>query len=54
VAYSDVKQVSKLGNGLSTMTKVLIGAAVVTGAVVGWVILKPALCDGGAQTRGPC
>lgn len=54
VAYSDVKQVSKKGNGLSTMTKILIGAAVATGAVVGWIILKPALCDGGAQTRGPC
>ena len=54
VAYSEVKQVSKLGNGMSTMTKILIGAAVATGAIVGWVILKPALCDGGAQTRGPC
>jgi hypothetical protein len=54
VAYSDVKQVSKRGSGLSGLTKVLIGAAVVTGAIVGWVILKPALCDGGAQTRGPC
>jgi hypothetical protein len=36
------------------MTKVLIGGAVVAGAVVGWQIMKPALCDGGAQHRGPC
>jgi hypothetical protein len=54
VAYNDVAQVKKSGNGLSTMTKVLIGGAVVAGAVVGWQIMKPALCDGGAQHRGPC
>jgi hypothetical protein len=54
VSYSDVTQVSKQGNGLSTLTKVGIGAAVAAGAIVGWIILKPALCDGGAQTRGPC
>lgn len=54
VAYSDVTQVSKQGNGLSNMTKVIIGAAVAAGVIVGWQILKPAVCDGGAQTRGPC
>jgi hypothetical protein len=54
VAYNDVAQVKKSGSGLSTMTKVLIGGAVVAGAVVGWQIMKPALCDGGAQHRGPC
>ena len=54
VAYSDVTKVSKQGNGFSTMTKVLIGAAVVVGAVVTWQVVKPALCDGGAQSRGPC
>jgi hypothetical protein len=54
VAYSDVTRVSKRGNGLSTMTKVLIGAAIAAGVVVGWQIIKPAICDGGAQTRGPC
>jgi hypothetical protein len=54
VAYSEVTQVSKQGNGLSTMTKVVLGAAIATGVVVGWLILKPAVCDGGAQTRGIC
>lgn len=54
VAYSDVAKVSKQGNGFSTMTKVLIGAAAVVGAIVVWQVVKPALCDGGAQSRGPC
>ena len=54
VFYTDVTQVSKQGNGLSTMTKVIIGAAVAAGLIIGWQIVKPALCDGGAQTRGPC
>ncbi|HEX8851853.1 MAG TPA: hypothetical protein VF754_00120 [Pyrinomonadaceae bacterium] len=54
LAYADVAQVSKQGNGLSTRTKAIIGAAVATGVVVTWLIVKPALCDGGAQQRGPC
>ena len=54
VAYDDVAQVKRSGNGFSTMTKVLIGGAVAAGLVVGWQIVKPALCDGGAQHRGPC
>jgi hypothetical protein len=32
---------------------VILGS-VVGGALVTWAIVKPALCDGGAQTRGPC
>lgn len=54
LAYEDVSQVSRRGNGLSTRTKALIGAAVATGVVVTWLVVKPALCDGGAQSRGPC
>ena len=54
VAYANVTQISKQGNGLSARTKVLIGAAVAAGLLVGWQIVKPALCDGGAQHRGPC
>ena len=54
VSYADVAQVRKQGNGMSTMTKVLIGAAIAAGVIVGWQIVKPALCDGGAQHRGPC
>jgi hypothetical protein len=54
VAYTDVAQVKKAGNGFSTMTKVIIGGAVAAGVIIGWQIVKPALCDGGAQHRGPC
>ena len=54
LAYTDVARVQRQGNGLSARTKVIIGAAVAAGLVVTWLIVKPALCDGGAQTRGPC
>jgi hypothetical protein len=54
VAYNKVAQVKKSGNGFSTMTKVLIGGAVAAGVIIGWQIVKPALCDGGAQHRAPC
>ncbi len=54
IPFSDVSQVSKPRIGLSTLTKVLIGAGIAGGAIIGWKILKPAVCDGGAQTRGPC
>ena len=54
VTYNDVAQVKRRGGGLSTMTKVLIGGAVAAGVVIGWQVVKPALCDGGAQSRGPC
>lgn len=54
VAYADVRQVSRQGNGLSTRTKAIIGAAIATGVIVGWLVVKPAVCDGGAQHRGPC
>ncbi|MGI8836659.1 MAG: hypothetical protein ACR2H4_08490 [Pyrinomonadaceae bacterium] len=54
VAYTRVDEVKKAGGGgLSTKGWVIISAAAV-GAVVTWIIVKPALCDGGAQTRGIC
>jgi small nuclear ribonucleoprotein (snRNP)-like protein len=53
VAYADTSSVKKAGSGISAKTWIILGAAVV-GAAVTWVIVKPALCDGGAQTRGPC
>lgn len=53
VAYADTSSVKKPGSGISTKTWIVLGAAIV-GAAVTWVIVKPALCDGGAQTRGPC
>jgi small nuclear ribonucleoprotein (snRNP)-like protein len=53
VSYADSSSVKKAGSGLSAKTWIILGAAAV-GAAVTWVIIKPALCDGGAQTRGPC
>jgi hypothetical protein len=52
VSYADTSSVKKAGGG-SSKSWIILGAAVI-GAVVTWIIVKPALCDGGAQTRGPC
>lgn len=53
-SYVDASQVKKAsGGGLSVKTWLIIGAAA-AGTVATWLIVKPALCDGGAQTRGPC
>jgi hypothetical protein len=53
IAYADVEKVKKTGSGFSTRSWIILGAAL-AGAVATWIIVKPALCDGGAQTRGPC
>ena len=53
ISYADTSSVKKAGNGISGKTWIILGAAVV-GAAVTWAIVKPAVCDGGAQTRGPC
>ena len=53
IAYSEVDSVSKAGGGVSTKTWLIIGG-VAAGAVTTWLIVKPAVCDGGAQTRGIC
>ena len=53
IAYSEVESVSKAGDGVSTKTWLIIGG-VAAGAVTTWLVVKPAVCDGGAQTRGIC
>lgn len=53
IAYSEVDSVTKASGGVSTKTWLILGG-VAAGAVTTWLIVKPALCDGGAQTRGPC
>jgi hypothetical protein len=53
VDYADVVTVKKSSSGLSTRSWIMIGAAAV-GAVVTWIVVKPAACDGGAQSRFPC
>jgi hypothetical protein len=52
-SYADTSSVKKAGGGLSNKSWLILGAVAV-GAIVTWVVAKPALCDGGAQTRGPC
>ena len=53
IAYSEIESVSKAGGGISTKTWLIVGG-VAAGAVTTWLIVKPAVCDGGAQTRGLC
>jgi hypothetical protein len=53
ISYADTSSVKKASGGISTKTWIILGAAAVAAAVT-WVIVKPVLCDGGAQTRGPC
>jgi len=53
ISYSEVNSVSKASSGVSTKTWIII-AGVAAGAVTTWLIVKPAVCDGGAQTRGVC
>ena len=52
IAYGDVVQVKKASNGFSK--KWLILAGVGAAAIVTWIVVKPAVCDGGAQSRGVC
>ena len=53
IAYAEVDSIGKAGNGISTKTWLIVGG-VAAGAVTTWLIVKPAVCDGGAQTRGIC
>jgi len=53
IAYTEVESVSKANGGVSTKTWLILGG-VAAGAVTTLLIVKPAVCDGGAQTRGIC
>ncbi len=53
ILYSEVSEVKKEGGGWSTKHWIILGS-VAGGLLTTWAIVKPALCDGGAQTRGPC
>ena len=53
IAYSEVESVSKAGGGISKKTWIIV-AGVAVGAVATWKLVKVAICDGGAQTRGIC
>ena len=53
IAYSEVESVSKASDGVSTKTWLIVGG-IAAGVATTWLIVKPAVCDGGAQTRGVC
>lgn len=53
IAYSEVESVNKADGGISSKTLLILGG-VAAGVVTTWLIVKPAVCDGGAQTRGAC
>ena len=53
IAYSEVESVSKASDGVSTKTWLIVGG-IAAGVATTWLIVKPAVCDGGAQTRGAC
>ena len=52
-SYSEVAEVKKTGSGMSSKTWLILGGAA-AGGIATWLIVKPAICDGGAQTRGIC
>ena len=53
ITYSEVDSVNKASSGISMKTWLIV-AGVAAGAVTTWLVVKPAVCDGGAQTRGVC
>jgi hypothetical protein len=53
LSYADVAEVKKPGGGPSSRTWIILGGVAAAAVVVG-IIVKPAFCDGGAQTRFPC
>jgi hypothetical protein len=53
IAYSEIDSINKASGGLSTKTWLILGG-VAAGAVTTWLVVKPAVCDGGAQSRGLC
>jgi redox-regulated HSP33 family molecular chaperone len=54
VRYAEVAKVKKPGHGLSTTAWVMIGAAATAAIIIGIAVVKPVVCDGGAQSRGLC
>lgn len=52
LSYGEVSSVKKVGG--SSMKPWLILGAVAAGVGITWAIVKPAVCDGGAQSRGIC
>jgi hypothetical protein len=53
IEYADVVDVKRSGNGFSKKPW-LIAAGIAAGVIITWIVVKPAVCDGGAQSRGIC
>ena len=54
VSYAEVDQVKKHHGGLSTRSWIIIGAVATAAIIIGATVIKPVVCDGGAQSRGLC
>ena len=52
IGYADVVEAKSAGGG--SKKPWIIAAGIAAGAIVTWIVVKPAVCDGGAQTRGIC
>jgi hypothetical protein len=48
LSYGDVAEVKKTGGGLSPLTIGILAGAAATALIVGFTVIKPVLCDGGA------
>jgi hypothetical protein len=46
--YADVAEVKKSGGGLSSRGWIIIAGAATAATIVGFTVLKPVICDGGA------
>ena len=54
VRYAEVAKVKKPGHGFSATTWAIVGAVAAAAIIVGVTVVKPVVCDGGAQSRGLC
>jgi hypothetical protein len=52
ISYADVLEAKRSGSGSKKPWFIFAGVA--AAVIVTWVIVKPAVCDGGAQSRGIC
>jgi len=46
--YADVAEIKKPGSGLSTRSWIILAGVATAGAIVGFTVIKPVVCDGGA------
>jgi hypothetical protein len=54
VSYVEVDQVKRHRGGISTRSWIIIGAVATAAIIIGATVIKPVVCDGGAQSRGLC